>query len=99
MASPSLVSRSDVESVTGQALDSYSASTPQRDGLLPRSDRGVEGAISRSGVMGLVEDWGWPEAFDDEIDAKEQLPKELRDCCDGLRRGASPDYGKHHGDP
>jgi hypothetical protein len=34
--------------------------------------------------MGLVEDWGRLEALDGEIDAKGELPKELRDRGDGL---------------
>ena len=36
---------------------------------LPRSHSGADGAFSRPGVRGLVEDGGCLEAFDDEVDA------------------------------
>jgi hypothetical protein len=57
------------------------------------------GTLIHSDNPGLVSrDRGWLEAFDQEIDAKGQLPKELRGCRDALHRRASPDDVHHDRD-
>src|SRR5436305_15140991 len=69
-----------------------------RDSMYPRVIR-VSARRSGRGREAGLEDWGCLEPLDDRIDPERQLPEELRDCRDGLRRAASGDYVEHHPDP
>ena len=86
----------------GEPLQTIVRNNPLR--ATPRRTSGSSGTslAQRGGSPAReagLQDWGCLEPLDDGVDAERQLPDELRDGRDGLRRAAFVDYVEHHPEP